>query len=136
MINPYDGYKVYGPYLHKKEGRRMIVLVSGIHRTSTSYARYLMSMKLGRLLDPLEEVDHKDDNKLNDDINNLQILNHQQNSSKNRSPTMITLVCPWCNNEFERERRQVLHKPRKYPACCSRSCAGKYQRKMELLEET
>lgn len=49
----YDGYKIYGPY---GQQRKMIALVSPEHRTTMSYARYLMSLHIGRELTEQEEV--------------------------------------------------------------------------------
>lgn len=64
------------------EQRRMVQLASGKEQKTISYARYLMSVKLGRELRPDETVDHIDNNKLNDDINNLQILTWKENIDK------------------------------------------------------
>ena len=100
-------------------------------RTSMSYARYLVCIREERWLDAEEEVDHIDDNKLNDDIDNLQLLSKPENIRKTATTgrTMITLVCPNCDTEFIRERRLVVYnKTRKHPPCCSRSCSSKYQR--------
>lgn len=88
-----------------------------------TYARYLMCMHEGRWLGPDEHVDHIDDNKLNDVIENLQILTKSENSKKN-SPgrTMVTLVCPACNEEFTKERRQTHIVKGGKPTVCSRKC--------------
>lgn len=53
-------------------------------RLGTSYARYLMSVKMGRYLndDGSETVDHIDNDPTNDDINNLQILSQSDNIKK------------------------------------------------------
>lgn len=51
-------------------------------RTTISYARYLMSVKLNRFLDRNEEVDHIDNDKTNDSIENLQILSSKENKEK------------------------------------------------------
>ena len=66
-----------------KNGRRTIHL----HNTQTdnrtmSYARYLMSVKLGRFLKPDEHVDHIDNDKTNDSIENLQLLSRKENTNK------------------------------------------------------
>lgn len=127
-MNPYADYKVYGPYLHAGQGRRFVYLVKPGHRTSTSYARYLMGIHLGRLLTNKEEVDHKDDNKLNDDLDNLVVVSKQENRAKGRKRTMVELTCPTCLTKFTRERKNThLVKGGKIPTCCSRSCSGVYQ---------
>ena len=128
----YDGYAVYGPYGSK---RKIVVLVSPGHRTTMSYARYLMSLHLGRELTDDEEVDHVDDDCMNDVIENLQILTPEENRAKqNRlrlQRSLVTLVCPECGKEFTRPRRYTHLSPAKStaPSCCSRSCSVSYQNK-------
>lgn len=133
---PFCEYMVYGPILHKKEGRRIIVLVPvdrehGPKRTSTSYARYLMSVDLGRPLLPSEHVDHIDENKLNDSLSNLQLLSIGENNSKYRAAKGIKkaiaiLACPACGIVFERPKNQThLVKGGAFSAC-SRKCSGTF----------
>lgn len=101
------------------------------HRTTITLAKYRLSKHLGRILKRHEEVDHKDGNKTNDAIGNLQILTKLQNLKKqqveaNRTKTMRTLKCPVCRIRFIREARQLnskLDAGRK--PCCSRQCGGK-----------
>lgn len=59
-----------------------VCLVNDTTRTTVSYARYLMSVKLGYLVPDHLQVDHIDNNKENDDINNLQLLTPEQNKLK------------------------------------------------------
>jgi HNH endonuclease len=128
----YDGYAVYGPYGSK---RKIIVLVSPGHRTTMSYARYLMSLHIGRELADDEEVDHVDDDCLNDAIDNLQILTPEQNREKqNRlrlERSLVTLTCPECHNEFTRPRQNTNLRPGgpPGPSCCSHSCSASYHNK-------
>lgn len=70
-FEPFDDYKVYGPYPDRRQGREMVTLVSPTHRTTTPYPRYLMAMKLGRRLRPDEHVDHIDNNPSNNALENL-----------------------------------------------------------------
>jgi hypothetical protein len=55
---------------------------TGNERKTISYARYLMSTHLGRLLTDEEHVDHINDIKLDDRIENLQILSQKENNIK------------------------------------------------------
>lgn len=115
----------------KTDGRGRVDLINTEEdRTTVSYARYLVSVKEGRLLEVWEEVDHIDTDCTNDDLSNLQILTTEEHISKtaeeNRGLSYVTLICAYCGNDFEREIRQ-MHK--KYPnnrTFCSRSCNGKY----------
>ena len=127
---PYNEYYLYIVF-HKKEGRRYANLIpidktSGLKRKTMSYARYLMSVKEQRILNKNEHVDHKDNNKLHDDINNLQILSLKENNvkeSKRRGKKIVVLKCPCCNIEFERKKRQThLQKGGQYTGCC-RKCS-------------
>lgn len=115
-----------------KEPRRVVSLIGkdGI-RTSLSYARYLMSCHLRRYLNIKEHVDHKDDNKLNDAIDNFQILTQKENNIKKniyhniKLAEEIELICPVCNIVFKRPSRNIKNKLLlgKKP-CCSRKCGG------------
>lgn len=61
----------------------MLQLYKKGHKASvTSYARYLMAVKLGRYLTKDEQVDHIDNDKTNDNIDNLQVLSRQDNILK------------------------------------------------------
>jgi hypothetical protein len=73
------GYVIFS----KSEGRRNVVLYnSPTDKTTTPLARYKMAVHLGRFLLASEHVDHKDNNKRNDDITNLQILSQKKNNQK------------------------------------------------------
>jgi hypothetical protein len=120
-MNPFTEYKVYGPTYHKRIDRMQINLVSPTHRTSMTYARYLMCIKEGRWLETDEEVDHIDGNRHNDNIDNLQILSRAENRAKynaTRQKIIITKTCEWCGIEFSRRAGNIKK-------TCSRSCGGK-----------
>lgn len=132
---PFNNYWVYGPYLHKKIQRNMIFLIPtnpSKPRTTISYARYIMSVHLKRQLKPHEQVDHRDENRTNDSLNNLQILSRQENTQKyirgDTSPrkTLILLRCPECLQEFIRPRNQTHLLGFKKATFCSRECVGKF----------
>jgi hypothetical protein len=120
-----------------KEPRRVVVLIKKDGtRTSISYARYLMSCHLNRYLDKTEHVDHIDDDKLNDVIENLQILSVKDNNRKKNNSLQIkleepiTLICPICNESFSRPARNIKHKLKAGKSvCCSRRCGGKNSHK-------
>jgi hypothetical protein len=131
----YAGYRIYGPY---GAHRKIVVLVSPGHRTTMSYARYLMSVHIGRELVRDEEVDHIDDDCTNDAIENLQILSSRQNRQKQakaQAVKMVSLACCNCQVEFLREPRNVRRKSATRNPCCSRSCAAKYQHKLRSTRD-
>jgi len=53
------------------------------------WARYKLEKKLGRPLRADETVDHKDEDKTNDRISNLQVLTLAENSTKSADPKYI-----------------------------------------------
>ena len=128
---PYNDYYLYVVF-HKNEGRRYANLVpidefSGLKRKTISYARYLVSVKEGRILNEDEHVNHKDNNKNNDDITNLQILTPRENNikeAKRRGLKMVVLKCPYCGTIFEKRKRDTFlqNNKRRFNAC-DRKCS-------------
>ncbi len=103
------------------ENRKHICLVNNeSDRTTTSYARYLLSVHLGRFLESHEHVDHIDNDKTNDVVTNLQILSQLANNRKSsKGRTMVDLICPICDASFSRLANKVSHKNN---PCCSKQC--------------
>lgn len=136
MSNPYSKAKIYGPYINYK-GREFVIVVEKNGKKKTiSYPKYLMEVHLGRKLDPDKEtVDHWDSDKYNNDISNLRLMKRDEHSANDtRRVLPAKLQCSWCDKEFERSPRVVRDKHRKGVggAFCSRSCAGKYARSIQL----
>lgn len=129
--------KVYGPYKRRSDGRQIVVVKDddGYSRT-ISYPKWLLELQLGRKLDPnLETVDHLDSNFDNNDLSNLRIVPRSEHSADDtRRVKPVKFKCAWCKKEFERSPRLVRDKARKNKAgpFCSRNCAGKYSRKLQL----
>ncbi len=128
---PYNEQYTCGYLNINKEPRRILSLIrKDGTRTSTAYARYLMSCHLKRYLTKDECVDHVDNNKLNDVIENLQILTIKENSIKsvthlNKTAKDIKLVCPVCNVVFHRPAKNVNFKLKQgKKITCSRRCGG------------
>lgn len=121
---PFNNDFKAGYLLTNKEPRRLVLLVDNENKqTSVSYARYLYSCHIGRYLSKTEHVDHIDNNKLNDIIENLQILTPAENNLKSQKhfAKLISFICPICNNNFELSKQRAYNK--KEP-CCSRKCGG------------
>lgn len=118
------------------DGRRRVQLTdpTGVVVSSVSYARYLMSVKMGALVPDHLEVDHIDDNKTNDSINNLQLLTPEQNQLKqNYNYVMNTQVtygyhCAHCSVAFILTAQEVAHRQAQGTILpfCSRSCGAAY----------
>lgn len=138
---PYSEIYQTGYIYVNNEDRRCVTLKTSDGKlTGTTYARYLMSVKLGRFLTDQEEVDHIDNNKTNDDPNNLQILTPEQNREKqrlhyiNNVQQKFDLACPYCGKDFTLTERDMGEKFYKHYTnngsgliFCSNSCKAKYQ---------
>jgi hypothetical protein len=72
------------------EGRQILDLVNNdANRTTISYARYLMGVKLGYEVPYEFEVDHKDGDKANDESSNLQTLTKEEHKLKTSKTFLI-----------------------------------------------
>lgn len=110
-----------------QENRKNIILYnSEADRTTISYARYLYSVYLGYEVPSEFEVDHKDDDKTNDDINNLQLLTQQQNIDKSNKQRIILyyFICPICNKPFSLNGKQLGQRRDKIFPTCSVMCGN------------
>jgi len=131
-----DNFTVHGPY-KRQDGRQIVIVIdnNGKRRT-VSYPKWLMELQLGRKLDPnLETVDHIDSDFNNNDVNNLRIVPRDEHSADDtRRVKPVKFTCAWCDKEFERSPRLVRDKSKKNKAgpFCSRGCAGKYSRMLQL----
>lgn len=82
-----------------KDGRDRVY----IHETKKvmSYPKYLMEQELGRPLLPNEEVHHKDENPLNNNISNLEVRLHGEHQAEHSTKYHDKVaVCRWCGKEF------------------------------------
>lgn len=125
-------------YLRISNKNRRIVDLQNSNdcRTTISYARYLMCVKLGYILSSEFEVDHIDNDYTNDDIGNLQVLTSAQNKEKERlryiqeEQIRHNFICPQCNSCFSLTDREVKGRLSVNKDClffCSQSCNGKHQ---------
>lgn len=120
---PFDdciGYKIFS----KKEGRWFISYIKDKRQRSISYARYLMSVKEKRFLDKAEQVDHINDIKDDDRIENLQILSIKENNNKSRPMKCKVIICPTCEIPFLQARITRIY--------CSKSCARKSPKEISI----
>jgi hypothetical protein len=130
-----DISKIYGPYT-RRDGRKIVIVVetNGIRRT-VSYPKWLMELQIGRRLDIDDTVDHWDSDINNNSLENLRIVPRDQHSADDtRRVKKVKFQCAWCDKEFERSPRLIRDKAKKGKAgpFCSRNCAGKYSRQLQL----
>lgn len=127
--------------IYKCKDGRMRVYIKDSQKV-ISYPKYVMEKYLGRNLKDNEQVHHKDGNPLNNDIDNLEVLTFEEHlnvhADENRKYYDKIMVCPLCENEFVwtakqqsyfngNKNKNSLTKP-----FCSKSCAGKYGREVQL----
>lgn len=99
--------------------------------------RVVMENYLGRMLTENEVVHHKDHNKKNNSIDNLELMeriSHVRMHSREHGRKIVKLKCPWCGKEFTQYKNNThLQKPSKYNCtCCSPTCRGKLYRSIQL----
>lgn len=96
-------------------------------------ARYVVEQYLGRYLTSEESVHHKDGNKFNDAISNLEVLSKSEHAKihAKRGRTLVQLECPNCGKVFEIEKRKthLANSNRKKSTYCSRKCVGESSHK-------
>lgn len=111
-----------------------------------SYPRILMAEKLGRPLEPYEDVHHIDGNVQNNNVDNLTIILHgehqRQHSTKYSDDVVAT--CVYCGKQFtmtrvQQQRRTSDARRGKKGPFCSRKCSGLYgtdeQRRRKSMTE-
>lgn len=90
--------------------------------TSMSYAKYLYTSYYKCDVDKENNVDHINGDKMDDRIENLQVISKRYNIQKDhRRREMVIMVCPVCNEEFLYPKRNLSTRPN---PCCSRRCGG------------
>lgn len=106
-----------------KEPRRVVSLVfEDGSRKGMSYAKYLYTSYYKCEIARGDEVDHINNDKMDDRIENLQVISGKLNRNKSKMiKTMIERVCPVCGVTFLFEKRNLSTHPN---PCCSRRCGG------------
>ena len=127
VIEVSDYYKKKGytaAYLSiNKEPRRVCTLrkANGT-MTSMAYAKYLYTSHYNCTVEQGDHIDHINGNKMDDRIENLQIISGTYNRKKDhKHKEMVICICPVCGKEFLFEKRNLPFKPN---PCCSRKCGG------------
>ena len=118
------------------------------HRV-VSYPRKLMEEKLGRPLEPYEQIHHIDGDPQNNDLSNLELVvlgEHQKMHMPNKYVDQ-EMICPECGQTFiwtaaqqryfrsSQNKRQHRANPINLPFC-SKGCCGKYVRREQLRRDS
>ena len=125
--------KFLGPYTNNY-GRQFVVIKVEKGYKTISYPRYLMEQKLGRPLDPKEDVHHIDGNYLNNDLDNLEIKMHGEHQREHGKSQQVVIVkkCYNCGKIFilSANQRTSRHTTERY--FCSRRCGAIWGRREQL----
>ena len=138
----YSDYKIYGPYTRKDKRQHVIVIhnITG-ERKTVSYPKYIVERYLGRYLENNETVHHIDGNFSNNNLSSLKVIDRSSHASNDcRRLVSKSFVCPICLKTFVQEGSSLsatIQNRRKGKAgpFCSRSCAGKYGKNVQLGQE-
>ena len=120
----YNGKGYTTAYLAtNKEPRRVCTLrKSDGTVTSMSYAKYLYTSYYCCDVAEGDHVDHINGDKMDDRIENLQVISGIYNRQKDhKRKEMVIRTCPVCGVEFLFDKRNLPFKPN---PCCSRRCGG------------
>ena len=94
------------------------------------YHRIIMENHIGRSLVSTEVVHHRDGNKHNNKISNLELMDaieHRRlHSIKYPEGHKVKLVCSYCRTHFWRDFRNRPEIKKSANTFCSRSCMGKF----------
>jgi len=106
-----------------KEPRRVATLRKpNKEMTSMSYAKYLYTSHYECDIADGDQVDHINGDKMDDRIENLQVISKYYNIIKDKAKKEFILTkCPVCGKEFLFEKRNLS--THNIP-CCSRKCGG------------
>lgn len=122
-----DYYKnkgVTGVYVNVNKEPRIVATMKYANgeKHSMSYAKYLYTSYYSCDVANGDEVDHINGDRMDDRIENLQVISKRQNNSKKKqSKTFIECICPVCGEKFIFDKRNLSTHPN---PCCSRKCGG------------
>jgi hypothetical protein len=136
---PFEMYTRGFVYLDKRDHRRIVVLQTPMAESATSssiqcsmfVSRYLHATKLyrdsGSLIPDGYEVDHINDNRLDDRFDNFQLLTSAENFRKERlrqGSLWCTMICPVCSKRWNARFSNSPHADYNdnHVFCCSREC--------------
>lgn len=109
-----------------------------------SYPRILMEESLGRPLEPYEDVHHIDEDRSNNDLSNLEVINHGLHQKLHAEQKYYDKIvtCEVCGKQFvwTASRQSLyyrdLNRCKNRIISCSRKCSSYYGRQEQLGRNT
>lgn len=97
--------------------------------------RIIMENHLNRVLNPNEVVHHINGSKKDNRLENLQLMKAGEHASMHgiqQGHILVEVKCPQCKKLFVIRRNQTFYSKKQGNCnCCSRSCRGKFYRKIQ-----
>lgn len=141
--HPFSNYSKGYHTFNKISGRHEVTLYDkSIGTKRLSRARYNMCVNLGYEPDSNIHVDHINEDKTNDSIENLQLLTHSENVKKhfdfrrNWEPMKEKYICSECNSEFIEDHGIAIQRKKQSISgdlFCSMDCSLKSRAKLNTL---
>ena len=130
-------------YIGKDNRVRTVIKDENGKWVTKSYPRILMEEKLGRPLEPYEDVHHIDGNTLNNDLSNLELVMHGEHQKRHSTKYYDKYVkCSVCGKEFlwtsKRQRNYYidLRRNKNRAITCSKRCSAYYGRREQISRNT
>lgn len=134
---PYDEYKIGYVRIDSRDNRRYVDFYdTATNKFGTTYARYLFQINhwrsCGELISSDLEVDHINEDRLDDRLGNYQLLTRVENKRKADSlqaTKRAVGVCPVCKTYFSRlvSSTQLNDIYDRRVSCCSKSCSNLFR---------
>ena len=127
-----------------KDNRTRAIIKNDDGSTRTvSYPRILMEEKLGRPLEPYEDVHHIDNNPSNNSLDNLEIITHGKHQAIHSSKYYDKeATCQICGKKFIFTKSQIrnyqsdIRRNKRRGITCSRKCAYLYGKQEQVRSDS
>ena len=84
-------WKIYGPYLNKKDKRLRIIVYDGYNRVTISYPRFIIECKYKKILARNEDIHHIDEDINNNLINNFEIIKESEHKKHHKLDSSLSM---------------------------------------------